>query len=121
MRCYRTILGISYMDHITNDQIRSTIRQHIGPYEDLLTTVKKRKLRWYGHVTRSDGLAKTVLQGTVEGGRKRGRQKKTWKDNVEEWTGKTFAETQELTHNREGWRRLVDISSRWCPDDPSRS
>ena len=28
---------------------------------------KKRKLRWFGHVTRSFGLAKTILQGTVQG------------------------------------------------------
>ena len=28
---------------------------------------KKRKLRWFGHVTRSSGLAKTILQGTVQG------------------------------------------------------
>ena len=30
----------------------------------------------YGHVTRSSGLAKTILQGTLQGGRRRGRQKK---------------------------------------------
>ena len=45
----------------------------IGPYEDLLTSVKRRKLKWYGHVTRSSGLAKTILQGTVQGGRRRDR------------------------------------------------
>ena len=90
-RCYRNILGISYLDHITNEQVRKTIQHHIGPHEDL-TTVKKRKLRWYGHVTRSSGLAKTVLQGTVEGRRRRGRQKKRWTDSIEEWTGKPFAD-----------------------------
>ena len=48
------------------------------PHEDLLTTVKRRKLKWYGHVTRSTELAKTILQGTVQGRRRRrrGRQKK---------------------------------------------
>ena len=30
--------------------------KHIGPYEDILATVKRRKLKCYGHVTRSDGL-----------------------------------------------------------------
>ena len=66
MRCFRKLLGISYKDHITNDAIRDTIRQAIGPYDDILTTVKKRKLKWYGHVSRSSGLAKTILQGTVQ-------------------------------------------------------
>ena len=100
MRCNRNIWGISYLDHNANEQVRKTIQHHNGPKEDL-TTVKKRKLRWYGHVTRSSGLAKTVLQGTVEGRRRRGRQKKRWTDNIEEWTGKPFAETQALAHNRD--------------------
>ncbi len=65
-RCFRKILGISYKDRITNEQVRKTIIKHIGPYEDLLATVKRRKLKWYGHVTRSDGLTKVILQGKVE-------------------------------------------------------
>ena len=57
MRCFRKLLGISYRDHITNDGVRDRIRQAIGPYDDILTTVKKRKLKWFGHVSRSSGLA----------------------------------------------------------------
>ena len=45
MRCFRRLLGISYRDHVTNEKVGNRIRQAIGPYEDLLTTVKKRKLR----------------------------------------------------------------------------
>ena len=82
MRCFRKLFGISYRDHITNEEV-----QAIGPYEDLLTSVKRRKLKWYGHITRSSGLAKTILQGTVQGGRRRSRQRKRWEDNINEWTG----------------------------------
>ena len=84
MRCFRKLLGISYRDHITNEEVKARIGNAIGPYEDLLTTVKRRKLKWYGHVTRSSGLAKTILQGTVQGGRRRGRQRKRWEDNIKE-------------------------------------
>ena len=69
MRCYRKILHISYKDHFTNEQVRAKIQQAIGPREDLLTIVKRRTLQWYGHVSRSSGLAKTILQGTVKGGK----------------------------------------------------
>merc|ERR1712121_379458 len=82
MRCYRRLLDISYRDHVTNAEIRDKILQAIGPYEGLLTTVRKRKLKWFGHVTRGEGLAKTVIQGTVEGGRRKGRQRKRWEDNI---------------------------------------
>ena len=82
MRCYRRLLNISYKDHITNEEARRKIQTAIGEYDKLLTLVKKRKLRWFGHVTRSSGLATTILQGTVKGIRRRGRQKKRWKDNM---------------------------------------
>ena len=75
MRCYRKILRISYKDHVTNEEVRAKIKQAIRPHEDLLIVIKRRKLQWYGHVSRSSGLAKTILQGTVKGGRRRGRQK----------------------------------------------
>ena len=87
MRCYRKILHISYKDHVINEEARAKIRQAIGPHEDLLTIVKRRRLQWYGHVFRSSGLAKTILQGTVKGGRRRGRQRKRWEDDISEWTG----------------------------------
>ncbi|WP_419627252.1 hypothetical protein, partial [Thiolapillus sp.] len=87
MRCYRKILLISYKDHVTNEEVRANIQQAIGPHEDLLTIVKRRKLQWYGHVSRSSGLAKTILQGTVKGGRRQGGQRKRWEDNIREWTG----------------------------------
>ena len=67
MRCYRKIQHISYKDHVTNEEVRAKIQQAIGPHEDLLTIVKRRKLQWYGHVSRSSGLAKAILQGTVKG------------------------------------------------------
>ena len=46
MICYRKILHISYKDHITNEEVRAKIQQAIGPYEDLLTVVKRLKLQW---------------------------------------------------------------------------
>ena len=87
MRCYRKILGITYRDRITNEEVQNRVKCVLGPYTNLLTVVKQRKLTWYGHVTRSSGLAKTIMQGTVPGGRKKGRQKKRWEDNITEWTG----------------------------------
>ena len=70
MRCYRKILHISYKDHVTNEEVRAEIQQAVGPHEDPLTIAKRRKLQWYGHVSRSSGLAKTIVQGTVKGGKK---------------------------------------------------
>ena len=69
MRCYRKILRISYKDHVANEEVRAKIRQTIEPRKDFLTIAKRRKLQWYGHVSRSSGPVKTILQGTVRGGK----------------------------------------------------
>ena len=70
------VLHISYKDYVTNEEVRAKIQQAIEPHEDFLTIVKRRRLQWYGQVSRSSGLAKTILQGTVKGGRKTRRTKK---------------------------------------------
>ena len=111
MRRYRKILHISCKDHVTNMEVRAKIQQAIGPHEDLLTVVKRHKLQWYCHVSSSSGLAKTILQGTVKGGRRQGRRRKRWEDNIREWTGLEFGKSQKAVENRENWRTLVAKSS----------
>ena len=101
MRCCRKILHISYKDHATNEEVRAKIQQAIGPHEDLLTIVKRCKLQWYGHVSSSSGLAKTIMQGRVKGGRRQGRQRKRREDYIREWTGLEFAKSQGAVKYRE--------------------
>ena len=110
---------ISYKDHVTNEEVRAKIQQAIRPHEDLLTIVKRRKLQWYGHVSRSSGLAQTILQGTVKGGRGQGRQRKMWEVNIRKWIGLEFAESQRAVENMDKWRKLVAKSS-VAPQRPSR-
>ena len=60
---------------------------------------------------------KTILQGTVKGGRRQGRQRKRWEDNVKEWIGLEFAKSQRAVENREKWSKLV-VKSSLVPNDP---
>ena len=115
--CHHKILCISYKDHVTNGEVHAKIQRAIGPHEDLLTIVKSRRLQWYGHVSRSSGLAKTILQGTVKGGRRRGRQRKRWEDNIWEWTVLEFAKSQRAMENRESKRNCLR-NHLWRPNDP---
>ena len=116
MRSFRRLLGISYREHITNEEVRSRIQQAIGPYKEHLTIVKQRKLQWYGHITRSSGLAKTFLQGSVQGGRRRGRQRKRWEDNICEWTGLGLSDTVRKAEER-GMAK-IGCHIMWCPNGP---
>ena len=70
------------------------------------------------HVSRSLGLAKTVVQGTVKGGRRQSRQRKRWEDNIREWTGLELGKSQRAVENREKRRKLVAKSS-VVPQRPS--
>ena len=63
--------------------------------------------------------AKAILKVTVKGGRKQGRQRKRWEDNIREWTGLEFAKSRSAVGNREKWRKLVAKSS-VVPQQPSR-
>ena len=111
LRFYSKILHISYKDHVTNKEVRAKIQQAIRPHEDLLTVIKRCKVERYGHVSCSSGLDKTILQGMVKGGRRQGRQKNRWEDNIREWTGLEFAKSQRAVENREKWRKMVAKSS----------
>ena len=56
---------------------------------------------------------------TVKGGRRQGRQKIRWEDNIREWTGLEFSRSQRAVENMEKWRKLVTKSS-VMPQRPSR-
>ena len=101
MKCHRKILRISYKYHVTNEEVRAKIQQAIGLHEDLLIIVKRCKLQWYGYVFRSSGPDKTILQGTVKGGRRQSRQRKRWEDSIRDWRGLEFAKSQRAVDNKE--------------------
>ena len=72
------------------------------------------KLQWYGHVSSSSRLAKTILQGTVKEGRRQGRQRERWDDNIREWSGLEFSKSQRAVENVGNWLR----NHLWCPKGP---
>ena len=68
--------------------------------------LKERRLRWYGHVERSNGAVKTAFDIQVNGKREPGRPKMTWKQLTErdcrEWKLSAID-----PHDRDTWRSGV--------------
>ena len=60
-------------NYVTSEDVRRKIQAAFGKYDELLTLVKKRKLRGFGHISKSSGLAKTILQGTGQCKEKEGK------------------------------------------------
>ena len=50
--------------------------------------------------------------------RKKGEAEERWTENIKEWTGMTYAETQALAHDRDRWGNLVRRSKMQRPYDP---
>ena len=105
----------SYLEHKTNDWVRGKINFLVGPQEPLLATVKRRKLAWFGHVTRHVSLSKTILQGTLASGRRRDRQRKCWLDDIKEWTYLPMPELLTRASQRKDWKRISAESSFMSP------
>ena len=49
-KCLRRKLRISYTTQRTNKSVWEEVTKETGSQEHLLTTLKARKLRWFGHI-----------------------------------------------------------------------
>ena len=78
--------------HVTNERVRANIQQAIGRHEDL-TIVKRRKLQWYCLVSRSSGLAKTILDSSTRQTEEEMRRQHQGMDSLE------FAKSQRTVQN----------------------
>ena len=67
MWCWRRLLKVKWTEKKTKERVLD----EIGEERKLLSSIKKRKHCWIGHVLRHEGMLKEVMEGRMEG--KRGR------------------------------------------------
>ena len=81
---YRRMLKISWMDKVTNEEVLN----RAGTELHFMKNMKRRKMEYAGHVLRgSSGRAHLyILEGKVCGSKARGRPRKTWMDDINNWT-----------------------------------
>ena len=102
--CYRRVLRISWTEKKTNDEVL----RRINCNDRLLDILNKRKLKFVGHVMRSESLGKNLLTGMVLGNRGRGRPKTRYSDNIRDICGLTMVQVErkhKIGLNGEGWCR----------------
>jgi hypothetical protein len=112
MKCLRKILGITYIEKRTNKDVLNKA----GMERLLLTKVKERKLKYFGHISRQGNtIEKSIMLGITEGQRSRGRPRTTWMNNITEWTVMTVPEAHRAAQDRTSWRQLTHvIAQRRC-------
>ena len=84
--------------------------QDIQPTERLLTTVKKRKLKYPGHLVRARNLCSEILEGRNNNwNRQRGRPRRRWTDDIKDWSNRTVAECTRIARDRSQRQKSVEI------------
>lgn len=113
-KCIRKLLRIPWTRLLTTKQVYEIAQTE----SELLSHVKSRKLRYFGHVMRHphDSIEGSVMVGLVEGTRGRGRPRIGWLDNITTWTSLSGASLLRATRDRRHWSALTHTCSQ-----PSRS
>ena len=115
------LVRISYLEHETNGWVWSKLDFLVGPQEPLLAAVKRWKLAWFRQVTCHDSLSKTIFHGTLEAGRRRGRPRKCWMDNIKEWTSLAMPELlTKASYEKKKWKKISVESFLMSPRRPNR-
>ena len=99
-------------DLVDSEKTNETVLREAQTGKTLLSLVKKRKLRYFGHVARKNtGLEKDIMVGMVEGERRRGRPRVSWINNMTAWTKMSILELNRKAQDRAAWRCITHTAA----------
>ena len=116
MKCYRKVLRIPWIAHRTNCSILNEL--HL-PTNWMYNFVRRQKLKYFGHVTRHNGLEKTIMQGMVAGKRSRGKPRQRWEKDITDTFG-TMTAASRVAEDRKQFRSDIWAATSWWGYAPRR-
>ena len=93
--CWRRLLRVPWTARRSNQ----SILKEISPEYSLEGLMLKLKLQYFSHLMwRTDSSEKTLMLGKIDGGRRRGRQRMRWLDDITDWMDMSLSKLQELNY-----------------------
>ena len=101
----RRMLRISWVERVTNEEVL----RRAGCARKIISEIRKRQLRFSGHVIRENKIENLCLTGRINGNRGRGRPRKTFlMQFINEPEGLvTSNQIIHLASNRGLWREMI--------------
>ncbi len=98
----RRMLKVPWVHRLTNREVLEKAETR-----SLMKAIIRRQIKFFGHAMRRESLQHLATTGKFDGKKARGRQRRTFLDEMGRFTGKTRIDLLQMSRNREVWRALA--------------